>query len=326
MTHWIIKCVALCAMMVVASACSATMQQVIPTDLPTYTPTITPSATHMPARNVTPTRYPTQATRAVSVTPLLAITQPPRVDATSTPTPNPNLARIEFFASDVASVERGGTVTLFWSARNVENAVIYRLGADGTRQQVWNVAPDSSLVVEVGRDDRGELAFLLVAGEADTYNEAHLTIPIRCSISWFFDPSPPVCPASEAVETIVTEQTFERGRMVYIHQQNQVLVLFNDGEQPAWVSFMSDYNLGPTLDMSPPDGLLQPVHELGYVWRTHDAVRSRLGFAIVDERTFYGVYQVSLADGEGGDLFVTTGERTILQAVLGGDVWYVLSP
>ena len=105
-----------------------------------------------------------------------------------------------------------------------------------------------------------------------------------------------------------------------------MLVLFNDGEQPAWVSFVSDYNIGPALDISPPKGLLQPVHELGSIWRNHDEVRSRLGFAVADERTFYGVYQVSLADAVGGDLFVTTGERTILQAVLGGDVWYVLSP
>jgi len=43
-------------------------------------------------------------------------------------------------------------------------------------------------------------------------------------------------------ETLIKEQTFERGRMVYIADENTVYVLFNDGGSPAWTEFENQYD------------------------------------------------------------------------------------
>ncbi len=328
------KTIALLLVLVVASACSATAQQIIPTDPPTATATYTPSPTHTPARNVTPTRRPTQVAQAIdgaSPTPLLGSTRTPAPDEpTSTRVPNPNAARIEFFTSDVLEVEPGGAVSLFWSARNVDSAVIYRLNLDGTRQQVWNVPPDSSLNIQTRNSDRGQLSFLLTVGEAETYNESRLTIPIRCPIEWFFSPPPNECPAEEAVETGIIEQPFERGRMVYIGERNQLYVLFNDGNDPAWLSFTSQYN--PEIhsesepNFVPPQGFFQPLRELGFLWRSNDTVRNRLGLGTTEAKTFQGFYQTAPASNEREDLFVTAGDNTILNIIPGGDIWQFVSP
>lgn len=320
--------------MVIASACSATAQQIIPTDLPTATASYTPSPTHTPARNVTPTRRPTQVAQVIdgaSPTPLLGSTRTPAPDEpTSTRVSNPNAARIEFFTSDVLEVQPGGGVTLFWSARNVDSAVIYRLNPDETRQQVWNVPPDSSLNIQTRSSDRGQLSFMLAVGEAETYNEARLTIPIRCPIQWFFTPPPNECPAQEAVDTTIIEQPFERGRMVYIADRTQIFVLFNDGNDPAWLSFNSQYNpeIHPESEANfvPPPGLFQPLREIGFLWRSNETVRNRLGLGTSEAKNFQGFYQTAPSSNEREDLYLTAGDNTILNIIPGGQVWQFVSP
>lgn len=318
----------------VATACSATAVQIIPTDLPTETATYTPSPTNTPARNVTPTRRPTTVAQnldGASPTPLLGPTRTPSFDEpTETRVPNPNAARIEFFTSDVLEVEPGGAVTLFWSARNVDAAVIYRLNPDGSRQQVWNVPPDSSLNIQTRRSDRGQLTFLLSVGEAETYNESQLIIPIRCPIEWFFSPPPDECPNQEAVETTLIEQPFERGRMVYIAERNQIYVLFNDGNDPAWLSFNSVYNpeVHPESEAGfvPPPGFFQPLRELGLLWRSNDTVRNRLGLGTSEGITYQGFFQTSPASNEREDLFLTAGDNTIINIIPGGRIWQFINP
>ncbi len=319
----------------VSSACSATAVQIIPTDLPTATATYTPSPTHTPARDVTPTRRPTD-TVPLSIggstpTPLLGAT---RTSAPNEPTetriPNPNAARIEFFTSDVLAVEPGGSVTLFWSARNVDAAVIYRLNPDETRQQVWNVPPDSSLNIQTRRSDRGQLTFLLTVGESETYNESRLIIPIRCPIEWFFTPPPTECPAIEAVESTFLDQSFERGRMVYIAERNQTYVLFNDGNDPSWLSFNSLYDpeIHPESEPNfvPPAGFFQPLRELGFLWRSNDTVRNRLGLGTTEAKTYQGFYQTAPSTNEREDLFLTAGDNTIINIIPGGTLWQFISP
>ncbi len=320
--------------MMIASACSATAQQIIPTDLPTATASYTPSPTHTPARNITPTRRPTQVAQVIdgaSPTPLLGSTRTPAPDEpTSTRVSNPNAARIEFFTSDVLEVQPGGGVTLFWSARNVDSAVIYRLNPDETRQQVWNVPPDSSLNIQTRSSDRGQLSFMLAVGEAETYNEARLTIPIRCPIQWFFTPPPNECPAQEAVDTTIIEQPFERGRMVYIADRTQIYVLFNDGNNPAWLSFNSQYNseIHPESEANfvPPPGLFQPLRELGFLWRSNETVRNRLGLGTSEAKNFQGFYQTAPSSNEREDLYLTAGDNTILNIIPGGQIWQFVSP
>lgn len=318
----------------ILSACSATAVQIIPTDLPTATATYTPSPTNTPARNVTPTLRPTSVAQSLSgssPTPLLGATRTPAADvATETRVPNPNAARIEFFTSDVLEVQPGGEVNLFWSARNVDAAVVYRINPDGSRQQVWNVPPDSSLNIRTRSSDRGQLTFLLAVGESETYNESRLVIPIRCPIEWFFSPPPNECPAQEAVETNLIEQPFERGRMVHIGDRAQIYVLFNDGNDPSWLSFNSVYDPNVHSESEagfvPPAGFFQPLRELGLLWRSNETVRNRLGLGTTEAKTYLGFYQTAPATNEREDLFLTAGDNNIINIIPGGDIWQFVSP
>ena len=319
----------------VIAACSATAQQVIPTELPTQTATYTPSPTNTPARNVTPTRPPTREPNdpdSPSPTPLLG---PTRTALPNAPTPtnrpfNPNAPRIEFFTSDVLSIEPGGEVTLFWSARGIDSAVIYRLDREGTRSQVWNVGPDGSLPVRTRSSDRGDLNFVLGVGEEELYSELGLTIPIRCPIEWFFIPAPEDCPAEEAEQTRITEQPFERGRMLYVENDNLVYVLFNDGQEPAWLVFDNRYDpevhAESEANFVPPPGFFQPLRELGLLWRGNDTVRNRLGLGVQEVTDFLGFQQTATLSGERENLYVSSADNTVIHIVPGGDVWELIAP
>lgn len=315
-------------------ACSPTAQVIIPTTRPSPTVTWTPTNTYTPDPNASPTRMirlQTITSGGPSPTPLLGATRTPLpISITPTRPPNPNAPRIEFFTSDVLAVAPGDAVTLFWSARGVDNAAIYRLNADGSRTQVWNVAPDGSLTINTRSGDRGQLRFLLTIGEADLYAEASLVIPIQCPIAWFFAPPPDECPDAEAIQTPITEQFFERGRMIYVQATNTVYALFNDGNTPAWLSFENRYNpeIHPEseADFVPPLGRYQPLRELGFLWRANDAVRNRLGLGIQEAVTYSGFIQETTENSRAPYIFLTSSDSAILNIIPGGQIWQIISP
>jgi hypothetical protein len=314
-------------------ACQATATQIIPTPLPTITQTFTPSPSRTPARNITPTPRPTQAVMVgmVSPTPLLGPTRTSAPSAFATPTPrnlNPNAPRIEFFTSDPLSVEPGKVVTLYWSARGVDNAVIYRLDENGARTQVYNVAPDDSLAIQTRQRDRGELRFVLAIGANDTYIEQPLIIPLQCPVVWFFVPSPTECPSTAPEETQLFDQSFERGRMIYVASRNVIYVLFNDGAQPAWLSFENRYDpaIHPERDPNAPPDFIQPLRQLGYLWRGTETVRNRLGLGLADEIVFDGFIQSAPISNGVESVYVSGADGTVLNMVPDGSTWLIIRP
>jgi hypothetical protein len=249
---------------------------------------------------------------------------------TATRVANPNAPRIEFFTSDALAVSPGDPVTLFWSTRNTANAVIYRLDANGDRNQLWNIAPDGNLTVPTRRRDRGQVKFVLSVGDGDLKSEQTLSIPVSCPDTWFFQPPPDACPTGPAVQTSLTEQTFERGRMVYIKARNRVYTLFNDGRDPAWVSFENRYDPAKDKELEesfvPPPGLVQPLRSLGFIWRGNDTVRNRLGLGTQDEITFDGFVQTAnTADGT-ENLYLNSADKKVLQLIPGGAAWQIITP
>src|SRR5690606_35831945 len=153
-----------------AAACGAAYTPVIPTALPTITPTFTPTNSPTPGGGATvtptPTPIPASPTGGPSPTALLGPSRTPAPnDSTATRVPNPNAPRIEFFTADLLAVQPGESLTLFWSVRGVDNAVIYRLDDNGQRTTVWNVPPDGNQVVTTRRSERGQARFLLIVGE-----------------------------------------------------------------------------------------------------------------------------------------------------------------
>lgn len=324
----------LCLLVVILAACEASAVPLIPTERPTETATYTPSPTRTPGINTTPTARPTQAEQVAfgpTATSLLNATNTPRpdVEVTATRVTNPNAPSIEFFTSNPLSVQPGGSVTLFWSARRVDSAVIYRLNRDGERTQVFNnVAPDGSLQVSTASSDRGEVSFVLSVGQDDERIEQRLTIPLRCPVEWFFSPAPDECATTNPVESLVKDQTFDRGRMLYVQETNEIYVLFNDGEQPAWLIFSSEYNpaVHPESDPNAPPEFIQPLREMGLLWRSNDVVRNRLGLGTTETAIFDGFYQTAPASGNSEVIYISGADGNVVQLIPGNELWQLISP
>lgn len=315
--------------------CAATAVQIIPTQRPTVTETLTPTPSRTPGVNITPTAYtppPVTMTGGPTPTSLFGATSTalPGSAPTTTRVPNPNAPRIEFFTADVVAVAPGESLTLFWSTRGVGSAVIYRVDRNGVRNQLWNVAPDGSLIVGTRGSDRGTVDFVLSVGEGALNVEQGLSLPLACPIQWFFQPAPDACPESEAQITRVIEEPFERGRMLYIEVNDQVYALFNDGQAPAWVTFPDRYDpaIHPELEESfvPPPGLVQPLAILGFVWRGNDVVRNRLGLGTQPEASYEGAFQQALgADGR-ETVYVSSFDGSVLVLQPGGEAWQLITP
>jgi hypothetical protein len=242
---------------------------------------------------------------------------------------NPNAPRIEFFTSDVLAAAPGDLITLFWSTRGASGATIYRIDEDGLRSQLWNVPADGSLDIQLRLRDREEVNFVLSVGEGANRLEEPLTLPLSCPDAWFFEPGPPACPDSLPVETTVIEQQFERGRMIYVFDNDRVYALFNDGFEPAWVAF--DNRFDPTTDAEseagfvPPEGFIQPIRRLGFVWRGNDLVRNRLGLGLEPEVSYDGFVQTATTQQAAENLFVSSFDGSVLQLVPGGDAWQIIT-
>lgn len=320
----------------ILSGCGATAQQIIPTDPPTATLTYTPTASRTPGGAMTPTATLTpdllaSPTGGPSPTSLFGPTRTPAsVLPTATRVVNPDAPRIEFFTSDVTAASPGSSITLFWSTRNTTGATIYRLDRNGQRNQLWNVPPDGSLAVPTRRSDRGQVDFVISTGEGSQIVESALAIPLACPDQWFFVPAPTECPTGAAEPTSVTEEFFERGRMIYIAQTNTVYAMFNDGFEPAWVAFENRYDpaVHPEIEESfvPPPGLYQPIGKLGFVWRGRDQVRNRLGLAAQPEIVYEGSVQTATTlDTTDSNLYVSSGDGSVLQLLPDGEAWQIIT-
>ena len=323
-------------LLLLLSACEAASQPLIPTDQPTITVTFTPSPTRTPGFDATPTERPSQAAQTsllggLSPTPLLGATRTPSsslVLVTPTRGNNPNAPRIEFFTSDPLAIEPGSALTLFWSVRGVASAVIYRLDGEGQRAEVYNVPSDGNLRIQTRSSDRGEVRFVLGVGENALYTEEMLTVELRCPVQWFFVPAPTDCPSGPPSESAIIDQSFERGRMIYLDASETIYVLFNDGQEPAWLSFEDRYDpsIHAERDENAPPEFIQPLRELGYLWRTNDVVRVRLGLGLAEATSFQGFVQRTPATRNADVLYISGADGRVLRLVPGGGLWQIISP
>jgi len=323
--------VLLLALLGALAGCQATAVAIIPTSLPTQTQTFTPSPTRTPSLDITPTPFPTRPPQQGlgAPTPLLGAPRPTLAPNAPTPTRpfNPNAPRVEFFTSDPLAVQPGGQVTLFWSVRGTSSAIIYRLDEQGRRSQVYNVATDGNLPIQTRSSERGELAFVLVAGEGDDQVEQSLIVPLRCPLGWFFNPPPQECPLNAAEEQTIIDQTFERGRMVFPRQRGIIYVLFNDGRSPAWLAVEDRYNpaIHAERDENAPPTFIQPLRELGLVWRSDDTIRNRLGLGLAEAVTFSGFVQEA-PSGNRLSVYLSGGGGEVLHLLPGGNQWLIIRP
>ncbi|MGB7338347.1 MAG: hypothetical protein WBC91_05580, partial [Phototrophicaceae bacterium] len=103
--------------------------------------------------------------------------------------------------------------------------------------------------------------------------------------------------------------------------------LFNDGRAgaPGWLSYDNrfDPEIHPARDENAPPEWIQPLNELGFVWRGDEDVRSRLGLGLTDGLEFEGLIQTS---GSGNDevTYIAGATGIVLQIEAGEDVWQII--
>jgi hypothetical protein len=120
--------------------------------------------------------------------------------------------------------------------------------------------------------------------------------------------------------------TMERGRMVYILETDTIYTLFNDGQQPGWLSFANRYD--PTIhqprDENAPPDWIQPLDQLGYVWRTNSEVRTRLGLGLQEAITIDGFLQTTPASGDREIIYLSGANGVVIQILPGNEIWQVI--
>jgi len=283
------------------------------TNTPAPTSTVAPSPTSMATVTALPTAAPTTA-----------------VEATPTATAAPTAAILSFTANATA-VDPGDQLTLSWSTSGAAAVTLWRLLATGQFGTSWDVPLEGSFVYELNSFERNRTTFMLFATDASgAWVSATVSVDIRCTGDWFIPDPPDVCPFDPPLTSSAAEQHFERGVMIWIAAEDQVVVLFDDGNSPQYDVFQDEWDPGdPEMDdtLTPPPGLLQPIRGFGLVWREgYGDVRSRLGWAVEKEmafdtivqRTSYAKYNSTYLQARDGNIWFLKPERSGWQKLPGG--------
>jgi len=95
------------------------------------------------------------------------------------------------------------------------------------------------------------------------------------------------CPVGAPPQTtnlVGASQSFERGSMLYLNTTpGSIYVLRNDG---TYIRYDDTYTEGvdpESGELTPPEGLQEPIRGFGKVWRNFDTVQSDLGWATTPE-------------------------------------------
>jgi hypothetical protein len=280
----------------------------------------------------TPTVTPT-----ITLTPRLSPTPPIAVTATlssilTTATAGSgvlNTPIIDYFVVVPTEARSGDILQFFWKTRNGTAASIWRVKADGAPGQTWAVPLEGSKDIITDAAGRTERYILSVTNGHRTV-ELSAEVEVSCEGNWFFDPPPEEgCPEADPQFTAAVFQGFERGQMFWLQATNQIVVLFNDGGQPAWVSVGNTFADGMPEDdpaLVPPEGQRQPRRELGKAWRETPGVRDRLGWALGDPVPYNATYQRVRYDGGDLGLYFNDTVGAVIELLPDGKSWNAFSP
>ncbi len=119
-----------------------------------------------------------------------------------------------------------------------------------------------------------------------------------CAYKWFMDNGPPGCPDGPSIEIRLGFQQFERGFMIWVSDEDIIVVVFERPSYPAWVWTADEWVRGMSeSDLEPPAGLVLPVRNFGWVWQREASIRHQVGWATAQEQEYRGYSQVDVVDG-----------------------------
>lgn len=282
----------------------------------------TPPATETPTETAAPT--PTAATTT-------AVPRPTQ------PTPTASLPAIHSFAADVTDANQGKQITFAWESSGAATARIYNW-ANGSERfpAFWDVPPDGTLTVNLSGTRRSNPDFELfvyAAGDSTIFDTRTLQIPWPCSLAYFFDPDPDVCPWTEPTPTTAASQQFQGGRMLWLETLDWIYVLYNEvypsegpGGDLQWERYDDNWeaeSAGIDTALQPPPGFLAPTGRFALLWREHPAIQERLGWATAPETEFDGAWQLQPSDTDfpgDGAIFIRLEDGRVAH-LSGFDVW-----
>lgn len=260
-------------------------------------PTVSATSAPSPSATNTPPAAPTAA-RTATVAPTTPATPTSLPGATNTPEPQPTWTSsaaeqpfIHYFKADVDVADPGDTIILSWESSDATGAVLSPITESGQMPPTGvEVAASGTITYLIPIDARNVSQFYLsVYDDAGGSAGANLTVPLRCPVAWFFQPEPEVC-GSDPIHSDAAEQHFQHGTMIWVAEKDAIFVLYDDDQSsPKWEMLTDEWDEGePNHDPTilPPAGLFQPIRGFGLIWREHDWVRGRLGWAVDQERAF----------------------------------------
>ena len=119
--------------------------------------------------------------------------------------------------------------------------------------------------------------------------------PVPATVTPSVPPTVDVRPTATLGQIQVAEEVFEHGRMFWIQPQEQIWVMYDNGQGTGqWQVYENSYKDGePETDPSivPPDGKYQPVRGFGKLWREHPEIKDKLGFGITPEFGYVSNYE-----------------------------------
>jgi hypothetical protein len=225
------------------------------------------------------------------------------------PTPEPAGPEITLFTVTPAEARNlGDRLHLAWEATG-ERAELCPTNCFGpTSCEEVPLRGERTFVAD--QDSLGYNGFALrVTARGETAIQV-LTVRFLCEEQrqWFFDPSPPYCPAGEPSQSYAAGQGFERGFMIWVEETDEFYVFESEPDPSGYRVYYSTLGLelkpGASEDNrvgeDPPPGLYEPVSGFGLVWRGEvewpevGDVRERLGWATEPEFGFNTAYQDAL--------------------------------
>lgn len=273
----------------------------------------------------TDTPLPTAATAVPSTTQLpspTATTRPPAILS---------------FTAESTEIKPGRRITLTWESTGGASARIYNWANGSIRFPVfWEVPTRGTLAVELSGTRRSNPQFELFVysgNDSNLFATRSVQISWSCSLGYFFDPDPVICPRAEATHTTAAEQQFQGGRMIWLQELDWIYVLYDEvlpnggpGGDLQWERYLDNWNSDEEegdVNLDPPEGFYRPVGGFGLVWRENPAVQERLGWALAPEQSFEGVWQFMPSDtdavGDGAIYIQLANDR--VARLSGYDTW-----
>lgn len=223
-----------------------------------------------------------------------------RVEVSIDPGPWPVL---QSFTVDKPEASFDEAVTLNWSVLNASEVWIRPATMSDPLLFMGPYAAQDSLTFDMSRfcDNDGQVLFALEAGNASYALTPLGTVYVNTQqFDWFFwlvdSPQPGLSPCQPARTSAAAQQRFEGGWMLWIDETDTIYVFYDSDEygNQSWQQFPDTFDDEADIaatDVTPPEGLQEPLRGFGKVWRGNERVRELLGWATEREQGFTSTYQ-----------------------------------